>query len=301
MSGKSYEYSDSLSRRSSSSKSYEYSNPAKLNGDSGIYFTVPESIILDSDANDKRVTAFSFFSVRRGLDCGVTFSVNSMVKWMGRKQNRNSNGINGKLVQAIERLRDNGYISFSDKLTNSSFVDASFDMSKVSDECTQGRFAVIYLDELKKILDYRNPNPKDAFLNNDVILLVFAYLRMKIIRRRNELFPEEVNADGKRSHEYDVKTRRIRSPEAYDCYYSEIAEELGISARTVSKAVAVLNEIGLVYSESLPRINKDGKWRTDRTVFCNAYKREGGKLLDDGSEYCISEIDRKKRKLKIIR
>ena len=68
-----------------------------------------------------------------------------------------------------------------------------------------------------------------------------------------------------------------------------------------SKVVAVLNEIGLIYSESLPRINKDGKWRTDRTVFCNAYKREGGKLLDDGSEYYISEIDRKKRKLKIIR
>ena len=278
---------------------YEYQNPVKLNGDSGIYFSVPDSVILDADANDKRVTAFSFFSIRRGLDRGVSFSINSIVKWIGRKQNRNSNGINGKLIQAIERLRDDEYISFSDKLTNSSCIDATFNTCKVSEECNRGRFAVIYFDELKKILDYKNPNSKDAFLNNDVILLVFAYLRMEIYRRSNSLRPEEINIGNKRSHELDVETRRIRCPEAYDCYYYEIAEKLGISARTVSKAVVVLNELGLIYSESLPRVNVDGKWRTDRTIFCNAYRREGGYLLKDGSEYYLPEIDRKKKKLRI--
>lgn len=283
-----------------SCKRYEYSNPVGLSGDSGIYFSVPASIILDADGNDKRVTAFSFFSVRRGLDCGVTFSINAIVEWLGRKQNRNSNGINGKLSQAIKRLRDEGYVSFSDKLGNSSCINATFDMEKVSDECDQGWFAVIYFDELKKIMDYRNPNSKDAFLNNDVILLVFAYLRMRIHRRRNRLYESEINVGNEHSHECDVMARRVRMPEAYDCYYYEIAEELGISVRTVSKAVAVLNEIGLICSEALPRINKDGKWRTDHTVFCNAYKREGGNLLAEGSEYYMSEIERKKKKLNAI-
>lgn len=277
----------------------EYRNTAELKGDAGIHFSVPASVILDADANDKRLTAFSFFSIRRGLDRGVTFSVNSIVKWIGRKQNRNANGINGKLIQAIEKLRDDGYVSFSDKLTNSSCVEAEFDMSKVSDECSRGRFAVIYFDELRKILDYRNLNSKDAFLNNDVILLVFAYLRMEIYRRSNRLRPEEINVGNKGSHELDIETRRARCPEAYDCYYYEIAEKLGVSARTVSKVVEVLNELGLIYSETLPRVNVDGKWRTDRTIFCNAYRREGGYLLKDGSDYYLSEIERKKKKLKI--
>ena len=92
----------------------------------------------------------------------------------------------------------------------------------------------------------------------------------------------------------------MRSPDAYDCYYYEIAEKLGLTARTVSKAVDVLNELGLIYSEPLPRIKYENKWRTDHTIFCNTYKREGNYLLISGSEYYMTEIENKKRKLNIV-
>lgn len=282
------------------SERYEYSSSVKLDAASGNYFAIPASIILAKDVNEKRVTSFSYFSIRRGLDCGLTFNINSIVKWMGRQPDRHTTkGINSKIIQNIEYLKDRGYLTLSENLTNSSCVDAIFNLSKISEECEYDRFAIVYLDELKQILDYQNPNVKDAFLNSDIILMVFAYLRMKIFRRRNKLLPEEINIDNKGDHQYDIGMRRLRSPDAYDCYYYEIADDLGISSRTVSKAVIVLNKLGLIYSEPLPRIKYDNKWRTDHTIFCNAYKREGDYLLASGSTYYWVEVKNKKKKLGI--
>lgn len=279
---------------------YEYSSPVELDAISGNYFAVPASIIMDTDMTEKRATVFSFFSIYRGLNSSLFFSINNIVKWTGKQPNRHANGINSKIIQIVECLRDGGYLTLSEELNNSSCVEATLNLSKISEECDNDRFAIIYLDELKQIMDYQNPNAKDVFLNSDVILLVFAYLRMKIYRRRNKLFLEEISVDNQNNHQLDIDTRRLRSPDAYDCYYYEIAEELGLTARTVSKAVDVLNELGLIYSESLPRIKYENKWRTDHTVFCNAYKREGNYLLVSGSEYYLTEIENKKRKLNIV-
>ena len=287
----------SLSGESTSlSGRYEYSSPVKLDPIGGNYFAIPASIITSTEMTEKRVTVFSFFSIYRGINSGMFFSVNNIVKWLGKQPNRHSNGINNKIIQTIEHLRQGGYLTLSEELNNSSCIEAIINLDKISEECDNDRFAIVYLDELKKIVDYQNPNTKDSFLNSDVVLLVFAYLRMKIYRRRNKLFADEINIDNKNNHQYDIDTRKVRSPDAYDCYYYEIAEELGITARTVSKAVDVLNELGLIYSESLPRIKYDDKWRTDHTVFCNAYKREGNYLLACGSDYYTTEIKNKKIK-----
>ena len=279
---------------------FEYSSPIELDAIGGNYFAIPASIIMDTDMTEKRATVFSFFSSYRGLNSSLFFSINNIVKWTGKQPNRHANGINSKIIQVIECLRDGGYLTLSEELNNSSCVEATLNLSKISQECDNDRFAIIYLDELKQIMDYQNTNAKDAFLNNDVILLVFAYLRMKIYRRRNKLFLEEISVDNQNNHQLDIDTRRLRSPDAYDCYYYEIAEELGITSRTVSKAVDVLNELELIYSEPLPRIKYENKWRTDHTVFCNTYKREGNYLLISGSQYYLTEIENKKRKLNIV-
>lgn len=276
---------------------YEYPSPQKLDGSSGIYFVVPASIILNSNGSDKRLTTFSYFSIRRGLDYNLTFSINSLVEWTGRKSNRRSNKINDKFIDAIKGLESQKYISLSNEIKNTNCIEASVNYSKINQECKTERFATIYLDELQKILNYSKLNPRDSYMNNDILLLVFAYLRMVIPRRRNRLFPEEVNVDNKQDLNYDIELRKTKSPDAYDCYYCDIAEVLGLSDRTISKAIAVLNEIGLIYSESLPRSENDGKWKTNHTIFCNQYKREGSSLLDNGEDYYLSEINNKKKKL----
>jgi DNA-binding transcriptional ArsR family regulator len=286
------------------SERYEYSSFSELDIDSGNYFAIPESIILDTEMNEKRVTVFSFFSIFRGLNRSLFFSINNIVKWTGKQPNRNANGINNKIIQVIEQLINNGYLTLFEELNNSSSIKASFNLNKLSKECEHDRFAIIYLDEVDQIISYKNENSKDVYLNNDTLFLVFSYLRMKIYKRRNRLMPEEINCDNKNSHQYDINARRLRSPEAYNCYYSEIAEELNLSPRTVSKAVDVLNNLGLIYSEALPRIKycdgKSERWRTDHTIFCNVYKREGNYLIASGKEYYSIEIENKKRKLNML-
>lgn len=278
---------------------YEYCSPVELKGISANYFVIPASIILGKNANEKRTTIFSYFSIRRGLDYRISFSINNIVKWLGRKPDRHKNGLNEKIINAIDFLESGGYLTLYDEVNHTSFTDAIFNMEQISDDCDNDRFAVIYVDELEKILKYQNPNSKDSFLNNDVILTVFAYLRMKIYRRRNKLFPEEINVDNKNNHQNDINVRRLKSPDAFDCYYYEIAEELNLTTRTISKAIVALNELGLIYSEPLPRIKYENKWRTDHTVFCNSYKREGSYLLTSGESYYLLEIGNKKKKLNI--
>lgn len=270
---------------------YEYPSPVKLEGDEGAYYAIPASIILATNIDVKRISVFSHFSIRRGLDRTVLFSINGIVKWMGRKPNRNANGINNKILQVIDFLRANWYLQLSDEIDSCQCTEAILNLSKVSEECEKHRFAIVYLDELKKIMAYQNTNPKDVYFSNDVVLLVFAYLRMKIYRRSNKLSLGET----------DINTRKLDSPDAYDCYYIEIADDLGISARSVAKAVRVLKDIGLIYYEPLSRSQLNGKWRTDHTIFCNAYKREGGYLLASGRGYYESEIKNKKKKLKNVR
>lgn len=281
---------------------YEYSSYVELEGVLGNYFAIPESIILAKDSNEKRLSAFSYFSVRSGLDNNVLFSVNDIVKWIGRKQDRHSGGVNDKIIQVVDYLKNENYLSYPKcELTSSIRMEGVFNKLEVLRRCRYERFAIIYIDELKQILNYDKPNSKDAFLNKDIILLVFAYLRMKIFRRNNRFFPEEINLENKNDCKYDIDSRRERYPEAFDSYYKDIAKELSISERMVSKAVNILKEMELIYLETLPRVKYDDNWKTDRTIFSNTYKREGNYLLDSGEEYYMREIENKKRKLRSFR
>lgn len=277
---------------------YEYPNQVKLEGLSGRHFAIPSSIILDDSMGDKRVTAFSYFATKRGMDDEVMFTVNDMAEWSGRKPNRIKNGVNDRFMQVVERLADDGYLRISGKMSHASPAKATFCFDRVGEAIDENRqFAIIYVDELKKILEYNDFNSKDSFFNCDVILLVFAYLRMMIFRRKNEMLPSQRNVDGKNDLNYDIEVRRLKYPEAYNAHYNDIALVLDISERAVSKAVEVLDKLGLLRFENLPRVKHGDKWRTGQTVFCNAYKREGVCLLDCSDEYAKREISNKKKKI----
>lgn len=95
----------------------------------------------------------------------------------------------------------------------------------------------------------------------------------------------------------DLDKRKEKFPDVYDGYQTDIANELGISQKSVSKAIEALNEIGLIYHEELPRTQVNGNWYTSATLFCNFYKREGKMLLAEGKRYYMEEIKNKKKKL----
>lgn len=288
----------------SESRVHEYPSPIKLDGVAGNLFAIPSYLILDTEADVKRVSTYSFFSIRRGLDNKVIFSINNIVQWLGKKPNRNLTGINNVLSQLISYLKEKNILLSSEIDSDKwDYTEYTFNLPKILQDCNKYySYAIVYVDELNTILKYKNPNTKDVYLDNSVVLLVFAYLRLKISRRVNTFYYEEA-ADTEHDYNSKIRLRRENYPEAYNCYYSDIANDLGISDRTVSKAVDVLNKLGLIYSEVIPRSKyhtSDGtKWRTNHTIFCNTYKREGSYLLDSGSNYYLTELENKKKKMKI--
>lgn len=190
-------------------------------------------------------------------------------------------------MSTLDTLVNMGYLTYLTEKSRSSYIKCEFNMAHYYEECSNG-YAVIYLDELKKIMSYKKENLKDSTFNNTTILLVFSYLRNKIRRRPNELFPEERTSDG-------IKKRKEKFPDAYGSNFLEIANELNISSKTLSKIIDVLEqELGLIVTDRAYRIkNEDNEFRTLPTIFANAYKREDKYLLDTGDNYSRIEIEQK--------
>ena len=276
---------------------YEYPSPTELEGDATIYFMVPQSLaetILWSDnVNRHLLPVFAYFSVKRGLDNTVTFSVNQIVNWLNRQPNRNKTGINNKVLECIRFLHAKGYLTLTSPVKNAAINEITFNADKVREECNGHSFIILYLDEIKKILGYQKPGKDNYHLGNEIVLLVFLYLKYGTFKRPNKLMLQEMS----NNVEKDLERRRKNSPEAFDEYYYKIAEKLGLSSRAVSAATKILHELGLVYFEELPHYKHGDEWRTDHTIFAFMYKRERGKLIASGRAYYEREIENKKLKL----
>ena len=256
------------------------------------YIYIPLSVITDTELDTKRVAAFSYMRIHCGLNNMINFTIPDIVEWCGGKPDRRVNGTNDKLLSALDSFSNRGYLTYLTEKSRSSYMKCEFDLTHYYEECSNG-YAAIYLDELEKIMNYQKENLKDGTLNNTTILLVFAYLRHKIRRRPNELMPEERTADG-------IKKRRERLPDAYGSNIINIANELNISSKTVSKIIDILEqELGLIVTDRAYRVkNEDDEFRTLPTIFANAYKREDKYLLVTGDNYSRTEIERKADNMK---
>ena len=258
------------------------------------YIYIPMSVITDTEIDTRRVGVFSYLKVHCGLNNIIGFTIPDVVEWCGAKPDRRINGTNDKVLSTIDILNDRGYLTYLTEKSKSSYMKCKFDKSYYVDECSNG-YAAIYLDELEKIMTYEKENSNDRVLSPTIILLVFAYLRNKIWRRPNELKPEERTSDG-------IKSRRERIPEAYDSNINDIANELAISSKTISKIIDILEyELGLIVTDRAYRVkNEDNEFRTLPTIFANAYKREKNYNLIVGENYSRNEIELKANNLKQI-
>lgn len=265
-------------------KAVEYVDKTKLHGDSAVFFRVPESLIVDSNAPPETMVAFAYLSVRSGIDGSVMLSLNHMAEWSGRKPDKHKGMVNDRLSNALSYLSGLGYVHMYGTPSHATSTEGRFDREMVSEMCNDERYAVLYVDEVRKVLS----SDEVASSDKDSSLLLLAYLRMIIPRRVNEFFAEES----------DVEERRKRYPEAYNARYQDIASELNVTPRSASRIADALKSLELVYSEPMPRRKDDeGKWHTGHTLFCNFCKREGSFLLASGEGYYLSEIERKKEKM----
>lgn len=269
---------------------YEYDRIQLKNSESK-YIYVPMSIITNNNIDLKRVGIFTYIKIHCGLNNTIGFTIPDMVEWCGMKPNKRPNKSNDKFLEIVDEFSKGGYLTYLHKQNKSSYMKCQFDMDYYYNECSDG-YAVVYLDEIEKIMKYQKTNSKDNTITNTIILLVFAYLRHKIVRRPNELKPEERTNDG-------IQKRKQRLPEAFNSTIDDISKEIGISSKTISKTIDILEqELKLIVTDRMYRIqDSNGKFKTLPTIFTNAYKREGRYLLTSGTEYSRSEIENKVKKL----
>lgn len=270
---------------------YEYKR-ILLDGFQSKYIYIPLSIITDNEIDIKRVGIFSYLRMHCGLNNVIGFTVPDIVEWYGGKSDRRVNGTNDKILSILDIFKDRGYLTYLTDKSRSLYMKCRFNPDFYYEMCSNG-YAVIYLDELEKIMNYQKENSKDNTINNTSILLVFAYLRNKIRRRPNELMPEERTSEG-------IRKRKEKLPDAYNSNINDIAEELNISSKTLSKILDILeNELGLIITDRAYRVkNEDGEFRTLPIIFANTYKREDKYLLDVGKEYGRTEIKLKAENIK---
>jgi DNA-binding MarR family transcriptional regulator len=271
---------------------YEYKR-IQLEGSQSKYIYIPLSVITDAQLDIRRVGIFSYLRIHCGLNNVVNFTIPDIVEWCGGKPDRRVNGTNDKFLSTLDSFYNGGYLTYLTEKSRSSYMKCEFNIGHYYEACSNG-YAAIYLDELEKIMDYKKENLKDSTLNNTTILLVFAYLRHKIRRRPNELMPEERTPDG-------IKKRKQRLPDAYDSNINDIANELNISSKTISKIIDILErELTLIVTDRAYRVkNEDDEFRTFPTIFANAYKREDKYLIDAGDDYSRKEIELKAENMKL--
>ena len=277
--------------RNNDNKDYRYEYTKTLLADlESKYIYIPLSVIVDNELDVKRVGVLSYLRIHCGLNDVVGFTVSDMIEWCGMKPNNREGKTNDKFLSIINDLSNGGYLTYLTEQSKSSYMKCKFNMEYYYDKCSEG-YAVVYLDEFKKIMDYKNLQGNSV--NSTTILLVFAYLRNKIRRRPNELKPEERTIEG-------IQQRKERLPDAFDSNISDIAKELGIHKQTLSKIINILEqELGLIVTDRAYRIKTDdNEFRTLPTIFANAYKREDKYLLVTGEEYSRTEIELKAENMK---
>lgn len=274
----------------------EFQAIATLEGNQSIFFNVPISIIENTEIHSIRLSVFAYLSVYRGLNNRLIFSIPYFLEWAGYKSDAHTGGINDKVIDTLDKLNDLGFITYcGNKILNrSSYIEIEFNRNLVYELCWQESFAVFYWDEVQKIMKYKNENRYDKYLNRNTVLLVFAYLRQAIFRLPNKLKPEEQSPEG-------ILARRKRCIEAFNGNYKDIAAAVGLSERTVSHAVKVLEQLKLIVVAEPYRIkNEIGEFRTPDTIFANAYKRERNELLATGDDYAWGEIKRKEKSIRAV-
>ena len=247
------------------------------------YIYIPLSVIVDNKADVKRVSVFSYLRIHCGLNNLIGFTIPDVVTWCGMKPNNREGKTNDRFLNIVDDFSSQGYLTYLTKKDKNAYIKCEFDMEYYYDLCSEG-YAIIYLDELQKIMDYKNLQGNS--IDNSTILLVLAYFRNKIIRRPNELKPEERTLNG-------INQRRERLPEAISSNITTIANELGVHKQTLSKAIDILEyDLKMIVTDRAYRIkNENGDFRTLPTIFANSYKRENKYLLNTGDNYSRTEIN----------
>lgn len=244
---------------------YLYKNKNSKGGVNIKYFLVPKKIIYEYELSEKRIIVYIYFASKQGLDDTVGFSCDSIVKWAGYKTNYHKNKINDEISNLVNSISENGFFALDGNIIGNNFVEAQLNIEEFYPD---NQFALIYNNELEKIINFKQYTKDVNRMNSSILLLVLSYLRSNMLRRQ-----AEYNSDKSDKPEF--------------CYrmYKDIEADIGLSSRYISRAVKILDEMGILAYKILPRWKDESdNWHTEVTLFANRYKYKDNRL-DDSYNY----------------
>ena len=161
----------------------------------------------------------------------------------------------GKNVEELVRYskysprRDSGGVLQQYKVLIKSFVENHY-FKKTKNNLIYVRpeesFGIIYRKEFQIILQSRDSKLCDTRrINHSHLLLLLSHIRLCMIRS------------------YGV-------PRFYSNLLSRISNNIGLSVRSISKSLKILEELEIIHSEELPRYkDNDGHWHSNVKIFVN--------------------------------
>jgi len=257
-----------------------------------LYINIPQNFIVNKKMQPERIAIYCWLRMNSTIvpiiqpfewinwdanselkmkyNSQVQYEYGLICRWLGRNPLSRSrkNNCYKRVTETIEAFIDNKIIENPKRIKYNQF---KADFNELP---TEVHFAKIFPDEIDKIIHYQSDKYK--IVNKANVMLVLAYLRLRI----------PIN---------NVGTDYI---EAFDCFYRDIANDIGIGDDAVQKAILVLNDLGIIYSEDFEYIS--GRFNLVTHIFSNVYKRDtiNGVLIASGKGYYSMNINKQKSKLK---
>lgn len=216
------------------------------------YIKYPREIIEMKNLDIRRIAVFTYLAKYRTLSDHVNMSLNNLIQKSGYKVNRNVGKMNDQMIIILDTLKNLDYFTLvegkysGDKFCTLYLNTKKFDVGK--------GYCCISLKELDLLFSHKSNKNNTSFSN---LILTLAYIRVNKLRRS----------------EYQQSSPK-KKPEFFYRQIKSIASDIGLSERTVSKCIQVLNDLDIIVSKPMLRYkDKHGHWHTDVTLFVD--KMEG--------------------------
>lgn len=199
------------------------------------YIRIPRSLIYNKELGDKRVLSYSslLFHCWDEKRCDIP----ELLSFCGFSDNRHSYAVSSEFAELFQKFDLAKYINIKSK-TKNYFTFFS--------EPPKRSFGIIYKNEFAQILEYRKIQKENRVrINHSHLVLILSYIRLNMERQPGK-------------------------PVIHFSMLKTIAENVGISPRSVTTAINILESLSIIHHEPLPRYrDEDGNWHTNIKIFVN--------------------------------
>lgn len=199
------------------------------------YVRIPCSLIYNKQLGDKRVLFYSslLFHCWDKKECDLT----ELSQYCGFCVDRHADANTAIFSKLLQDFVDAGYIEIK-----SGYRKIFTFLSK----SPKNSFGIIYKYEFTQILEYRKSQRQNGLrVNHAHLLLLLSYIRLNM-------------------------ERQLGKPVVHFSMIKTISENIGLSTRSVSLAMKILEELSIIHHEPLPRYqDENGNWHTNVKIFVN--------------------------------